>query len=130
MMKFSSKVNIRFVDIDALGHVNNAVFLNFFEEGRIAWFNKLVGKNWDWKKHGAILARNEIDYLQPLLFNDQATIEVKCDNVGNKSISLSYTIHKNGNDIVAKGRSVLVCYDYEKDESVPVYSTWKKKLGV
>ena len=128
-MKHMSKVIIRFIDIDSLGHVNNAVFLNYFEEGRIEWFNKLIGNDWDWRKQGTILARNEIDYLKPLLLGEDASIEVKCDVVGNKSITLSYHITTSKNETIAKGRSVLVCYDYEKEESVPVYESWREKLG-
>ena len=43
------KIQVRFSDLDTLGHVNNAVYLSYFEMARIAYFTPLLGENWDWK---------------------------------------------------------------------------------
>ncbi|MDG1262127.1 MAG: acyl-CoA thioesterase, partial [Flavobacteriales bacterium] len=66
-------VEVRFGDIDVMGHVNNAVYLSYFEQARMAFFKELIGGEWDWNEAGILLARNEVDYIQPILLSDQVT---------------------------------------------------------
>jgi acyl-CoA thioester hydrolase len=60
------EIQIRFSDCDMMGHVNNAVYLNYFELTRIYYFRELLGKDWDWRKNGIILRKNEIEYFVPV----------------------------------------------------------------
>ena len=125
-------IEIRFNDLDAYGHVNNAVYLTYFEEGRMRFFNDLVGTSWDWKRHGIILARNEIDYKVPLKLADRAKIELWVSSIGNKSFEISYRINKkNGGEEVlcATGKSVVVCIDHETGKTVPVPEEWLEAMG-
>ena len=43
-------IQVRFSDIDAMGHVNNAVYLSYFELARVYYFEKIMNESWDWKK--------------------------------------------------------------------------------
>lgn len=130
-MVTETKLQIRFNDIDLAGHVHNAVYLSYFEQGRLDFFKALADENWDWKKHGLILGRNEIDYLKPVKLWDEVYVRTKSDHVGNKSFTLSYELYrkKDGQEIIyTKGRSILVCMDYIKHQTVEVYPEWKVKL--
>ena len=49
-----AKIQVRLTDIDILGHVNNAIYLSYFEMTRIHYFNLLVGPNWDWMENGVV----------------------------------------------------------------------------
>ena len=127
-MKRRLSVPIRFNDIDAMGHVNNAVFLTYFEEARILFFQEHVGKDWDWQKHGIILARNEVDYLHPVLHRDSMEIDVIIKDVGTKSIRVEYEVWTKDTRLCAKGASVLVTYDHTIGRTVPVPETWREVL--
>lgn len=132
-MKHISKVHIRFADIDAMGHVNNAVYLNYFEQARMAWFQELIQTKWDWKTAGIILARNEIDYHRPVLLQDHVEIETTVDEIGTKSMTLSYKVVKiKGEDriLCAGGRSVIVCFDHSTQQTIPVPETWRERITV
>jgi acyl-CoA thioester hydrolase len=54
-----TKLQVRFNDLDMAGHVHNSEYLNYFEIGRIDFFNQVIAKDWDWKKQGILVARNE-----------------------------------------------------------------------
>ncbi|MFM7666889.1 MAG: acyl-CoA thioesterase [Bacteroidota bacterium] len=112
-------IQVRFADLDVMGHVNNAVYLSYFEMTRVHYFKQLVGSNWDWRKEGVILVRNEIDYLKPILFNDKPEIYMSLEKIGEKSISLLYEIKVN-DEIYTKGRSVLVCFNSEEGKTIQV----------
>ena len=85
---------IRFVDIDAAGIVNNATYFNYFEQSRIQFFEGLVGSKWNWQEAGMVVARHEIDYRLPILFNDDVRIVTWVERVGEKSMTAAYEVMK------------------------------------
>jgi acyl-CoA thioester hydrolase len=124
-------IEIRFADIDTMGHVNNAVYLSYFELARMKFFRDVVGSNWNWKKHGIILARNEVDYQKPIFLTDKIKIGVGTESIGNKSFTLVYDVQKEveGSWVsCAKGKSVSVCFDHELKTTVAVPEAWIKIL--
>src|SRR4051812_11829363 len=91
----SMRPEIRFVDVDAFGHVNNAHYLTYIEQARVKYFDDIVGWKYDWSKQGIILARAEINYVVPILFRDDVTILTRCSRIGNKSFDMEYRLIKN-----------------------------------
>ncbi len=125
-------IQIRFKDVDKMGHVNNANHATYLELARMMYFEDVVAVKIDWTKQGVILAKVVIDYIVPILLEDKVSVLTTCSRIGNKSFDLTHTIVKteNGKDIeVAKGVSVVVCFDYEKNITIPVPEEWKGKLS-
>lgn len=123
-----SRIEVRFVDIDVMGHVNNAVYLNYFEQARMHFFAHYFGKQWDWVSNGILLARNEIDYKEPTLLNDDVHIETWIARVGTKSLELEYEVYipeSESRRVKAKGKSILVCFDYNLKQTIEVPAKWK-----
>jgi len=127
------RLEIRFADIDVAGHVNNAVYLSYFEQGRIQYFKEVIGNSWDWKKYGIIVARNEIDYLRPVLLHDEVYVTASFGEVGNKSFKMHMHIYKKTETQTidcARGIVTVVCFDYEKQQTIPVPHVWLKASGI
>jgi acyl-CoA thioester hydrolase len=114
---------VRFRDVDALGHVNNAVFLTYLEEARIGF---LVPKGAE--AAGMILARVEIDFRAPLRTGDELEIGVRPAGVGTKSFELEYQV-RTGETVAAEAKTVLVSFDYETGRSVEVPQAWREALA-
>jgi acyl-CoA thioester hydrolase len=121
------RVDIRFSDIDVMGHVNNATYFTYAEQARIHFFQQLVGDQWNWNKQGILVARNEMDYKLPIHFNDAIDIHVYCKHIGNKSYTMGYR-YMRGEELCATGASVLVCFDYEAKCTVEVPERWRVAL--
>lgn len=124
-------IQVRFSDIDVMGHVNNAVYLSYFELARMHFFKELIGQEWDWNKLGILLARNEVNYLLPIHLNDEVVVKTWCTAVGNSSLTVAYEVVKIVGDqrtITTTGTSVLVCFDYLSQSKIPVPQLWKNKL--
>ena len=122
-MSFVHRETVRFRDLDPLGHVNNAVYLTYLEQARIAFL----------KPGGAeiasmILARCEIDFRSQLGLGETVEIEVTPTRVGTKSFELAYEMRAGGR-LVAEAKTVLVAYDYERSETKPVPEAWRKLLS-
>jgi acyl-CoA thioester hydrolase len=95
---------------------------------RVHYFKALVGTSWDWRKEGVLLVRNEIDYLKPILLNDEPEVYMSLEKIGEKSISLLYEIKIN-HEVYTKGRSVLVCFNSEEGKTIPVPKAMAEALG-
>jgi acyl-CoA thioester hydrolase len=121
------KIQIRFSDCDMMGHVNNAVYLSYVEMARIHYFTYLFGKDRDWKKNGILVRKNEIEYIKPVLFRDEATIKVFTTHIGNSSFVMAYELHV-GSEIYTKAESVLVYFNSETQKSAPIPEEFKVEL--
>ena len=118
------QIQIRFADIDSMGHVNNAVYLSYFEFTRVYYFNEILGKNWDWESKGIILAHTELSFIKPIELNDEAFIEMEIGNIGTKSFTFHYTIRVDGAP-TTKGSSTLVAFNTKLQESIKIPSEMK-----
>ena len=127
---FSIDIEVRFRDLDALGHVNNAVFFTYFEEGRKN-FSKSIFKVSDPSDFTFILAHVRCDYLKPIKFNDNIALQMWVQHIGNTSFSFGYKLvdDKDSSMVYATGESVQVCYDYSADSSMAVPDTMRVALS-
>ena len=121
---FETTVEIRFADIDAMGHVNNAVYFSYFEQARMAYFKERVARIWDWNEDGVIVARNEIDYVFPVFLNDRMVIRLWVEHVGSKSFTVCYRVAV-GERLCATGKSVLVCFNHKNKATQVLPEAWR-----
>ena len=110
--RFAFPVEIRFNDLDGMGHVNNVVYLTYMEGARIAWWLHVTGRT-GIDAVDMILARTEIDYRSPASFGESLEVGVRCASMRRSSFVLEFAIeeHKTRRR-VAEARKVLVHYDY------------------
>jgi acyl-CoA thioester hydrolase len=120
---FLHRETVRFRDVDALGHVNNAVFLTYLEEARIAFLVPLGAE-----VSNMILARVEIDFRAPLRMGDEIEIGVRPANVGTKSFELEYEV-RAGDAVAAEAKTVLVSFDYASGRSIELPESWREALA-
>ena len=121
---FETTVEIRFADIDAMGHVNNAVYFSYFEQARMAYFKERVARIWDWNEDGVIVARNEIDYIYPVFLNDRMNIRLWVEHIGSKSFTVCYRVFV-GERLCATGKSVLVCFNHKNKATQVLPEAWR-----
>lgn len=132
MKKHRTPIQIRFKDVDALGHVNNANHLTYFETARIDYFRAVISVPIDWETEGMILKHQSVDYKKPILLNDQIAVDTWFFRAGNTSFELHYSlvrINKDGSETeMASGTSIIVCYNYKEQRTTPVPKIWVEKM--
>lgn len=127
--RYKQKVEMRWSDLDEVGHVNNAVYLTYFEQGRAFYFHESC--QWNWKEDGVILASNQIDYIRPLYYPAPAYIYLRTSKLGNKSFEVQYVIvneYPDRKELIVKGSSTLVMFDYKTQASFPIPDRIREKL--
>jgi acyl-CoA thioester hydrolase len=127
MAAFEKRIEIRWADVDAYQHVNNAVYLNYLEEGRDAFMEQAfagVSDMWAW-----VLARVAIDFRRELrLEDDVAVVSVSVARIGNASLTLREEIRSPQGWLAAEAESVVVARDQETGASRPMTDAEREAL--
>jgi len=111
---FSKTLEIRWRDIDALGHVNNAVYLTYLEELLTSWLRPAIGDEW-------VNARIEIDFRRELRLEDgQVIAKGELLRIGKSSLNAKVWFERPDGEIAAEGEAVVVAWDPEARRSRPL----------
>jgi acyl-CoA thioester hydrolase len=105
---------VRWSDLDAYGHVNNARFLTLYEEARVALF--FVGAREQGLtsfEEGIVIARHEVDYLRPVDYGDRVRIEMWVDEIRPSRVGIRYELF-DGDQLAGRARSVAVPFDLDR----------------
>jgi acyl-CoA thioester hydrolase len=117
---------VQFRDIDGLGHVNNAVYLNYLENAKIAYFREVIG-DVALDRLG-IVADVKIAFRSPTFFGETLAFGIRVTRLGTTSIDFVFTIEGADGRLVAEGTSVHVCFDYEIRKPASVPDEWRSRI--
>jgi acyl-CoA thioester hydrolase len=125
-------IQIRYSDIDAQGHVNNARYITFTEYARFRYLTE-VGL-WDGQTFmdlGLIVADTHMSYLAPIQLNHRIRVGTRVSSIGNKSMVFDFQIEdENNGKVMATAETIMVCYDYHTETTTPVSDDWRKKISL
>jgi acyl-CoA thioester hydrolase len=128
---FFHPIEVRYGDLDPQGHVNNAKFLTYFEQARIAYWIKMgfFTKDQSFMEIGVIVADVHITYLAPVFFGQDVKVGVRVAKLGNKSMTWEQNIvdAETGKEL-ARGELVIVAYDYKQEKTIPLPQQWREKI--
>ena len=127
---FSTHFAMRWSDMDALGHVNNAMYFTYMEQARIAWFQQLnLGNINIQAKEGPILANASCTFLKPILYPNEITVSITVNTPGRTSVHTHYHIGVAGQpDDYAHGEATIVWMNYLKQQPTPIPPTLRTQL--
>lgn len=110
--KTAVELQLRFRDTDAMGHINNAVYLSYLELARLEYLKRVFGITRS-EDFGIILARVEIDYRSPGLLHETIDVGVRVSSLGGASFDMEYRIEERSSArLIVEAKSVQVGYDY------------------
>lgn len=122
---FTVPIDVRFRDLDTMGHVNNAVIATYLEHARVAFYREVLGT--DLSDVGTVIAHLEIDYRTPIGIDDEVSVTVDVPELGETSLPMTYEVLADGS-VVATGETVQVAWDRDAGESVPLPQEWRDAI--
>lgn len=112
-------IDVRFRDTDAMGHVNNAVYLTYLEVGRQMYWTRLTPENY--VRVPFVVAHVSIDFRSPATVGEVVRVFLRTTRVGRSSFDTEYALReRESNRLVVEARSVQVTYDYDRACAMPV----------
>ncbi len=126
----STPIKVRFRDLDAFGHVNNAVYFTFMEMARVEYFTQLgLTKLGEYPTPFFIIAEATCQYKLPIQLETSLVVQVRVSRLGNSSFDMEYRfVEESSGALLATGRTVQVVYDYSAGCSVPMPAAWREAL--
>lgn len=125
-----TSLQVRFRDIDAFGHVNNAVFFSYVELARIRYLLDVLQPDEPFDRLPLILARVELDFRSPIQFGEEVVVTSRIERVGRTSFAMSHRMMAGPQQrLVGDVQSVLVTYDYDAAKPMPVPDDWRRRFG-
>jgi len=124
---FTQKIQPRFAETDALGHINNAVLPIWFEQARTPFFQIFV-PNLDVGKWTLILAKIEVEFVQEIFYGNDVEVRSYIERIGTSSFVVYQEIWQKGS-LVARGRATMVHFDHAAKKSMPITGKVKSLLN-
>ena len=122
---FELPVKVRWRDVDALGHVNHAVFLTYLVEGRDAFFIQTLGGDPSY-----VVVRLEVDLRAEVRYEDQrVTVRIVADRLGTTSLTTRETVVTRGGEVAADALVVTVNWDAENRKPIPFTEAERARLS-
>lgn len=124
----AAPIEVRFRDLDGMGHVNNAVYLTYLEVARAHYWRALGESEWP-RLRTYVVARAEIDYRSPAALGDDLVCHVRVASFGGRSFTMEYLlVERRSGRTIASARTVQAMFDYEAGGSRPLDDTVKEAI--
>jgi acyl-CoA thioester hydrolase len=114
-------------DLDGFGHVNNAVFLSYAENGRVSYLKDVVGAA-ALEEIRNIMASASIEFRAEVSYGDQLEVGVRVDRIGTKSFQMTYRMVRQDGVLAAEVSSTQVMFDFETGEAIEVPEDWRAAI--
>lgn len=127
--KHETDLQIRFSDVDVLGHVNNTVYLSFYDTGKAWFFSKIHERLIEWQKVETVIANVDCCYISPIFFGEEVAVHTRCLSISEHSFKLQQVIALKGTgEIKSACETVMVCFDPLSQQSIPMPDHWRTAL--
>ncbi len=119
-IKSETRLDVRWGDMDALGHVNNTVYFKYIEQARVDWLSSQSHL-----KHGGegfVLIHTHCTFLKPIVYPAKVIVKTYLKQIGSSSVTLEHelTIETDSENIFAKAEAKMVWIDYQAEKSKPL----------
>ena len=123
-------IQVRFNDVDMLGHVSNTVYQDYYDAGKLHYFEEVL-PDMDYINKGVIAASVKIDYLKPIFMKTRILVETHVTHIGNKSLTMEHQlVEEFSGEVLSTCTVVLVCFDFKTQKSIPLPEAWKKQIMI
>ncbi|MHB8132268.1 MAG: acyl-CoA thioesterase [Mobilitalea sp.] len=121
-------IQVRFSDVDILGHVSNTVYQDYYDAGKVNYFDEVI-PDMDFINIGVVGASVKIDFLKPIFMKTRILVKTRVSILGIKSITMEHClVNEDTNETLSVCTIVAVCYSIKEQVSIPIPEHWKKNI--
>lgn len=128
-MVVDTKIQMRFADVDMLGHVNNVNQQHYFDVGKSDFFHQVLGLEPYWREEGLITVATNTSFVRQIRMNEPIIVRTLVREIGHKSFSLTQQIiQSDTQEIKTESIVTMVCFDFVAQQSIPIPEHWRTAL--
>lgn len=123
-------LQIRFSDVDVVGHVNNIVYFAFYDTGKAAFMTELLGRSVTWKEVDTVVANVDCAFISPIFYGEKIEVLTTCTAIHDKSFKLLQMIrNEETGEVKSVCETVMVSFDPSIQKAAPLSEEWREKLS-
>lgn len=126
--KFRLEVQIRFSDLDALNHVNNSFQAQYYDLGRINYFERVMGEQLSWSDITVVIVNTETNFFIPIMQGEKIYVETKLVRFGNKSMITHQRLIDDKGVVKGTCKTVLAGFDKRTNSSAQIDENFKRRF--
>lgn len=129
LFKHCMRVQLRFNDVDILGHINNTRYFSFYDTGKARFFEDVENGKVNWNNVGNVIANVDCAFIRSIFFGENIDLYTRCKSVGEKSFVLEQMlVCADTGEVKSVCHTVMVSFDHETKKSCPVPPEQIEKL--
>lgn len=123
-------IQVRFNDVDILGHVNNSIYQQYFDLGRVSYFRQMPDPKPDWHGITVVIAHLDIDFFDSITATDAVSVCTRVISMGGRSFRMEQLLYKQDGrqTVCARCEAIMSGYDAASKCSAPLPESWKAKI--
>lgn len=122
-------VQLRFQDMDMLGHMNNGQYTHVFDIGKLDFLQRVLDIDWRQNGDGVVNVTTTNTYYIQVKFGDTVEIQTTAEKIGGKSFTLLHKmIDKKTGEVKADSRVVLVAFNFKEQKSIDIPAAWRENI--
>lgn len=125
----SYPLQIRFNDIDVVGHLNNSIYLQFLDLGKMQYFNAIMKEGITWKQVPVVIVNINVNFYSPTYMDEQIEVRTQTLRLSERSLTLEQRIvNPQTGDVKCVAQTVMAGFDARTASSAPIPEDWKKAI--
>ena len=122
-------IQIRFSDVDVVGHVNNIVYLQYYDTGKATFMTELLGRSISWQEVDTVVANIDCAFIAPIFWGEKIEVLTTCTFIHDKSFKLLQMLRNSETgEVKSLCESVMVSFDPDTQKAAPLSEEWREKL--
>ncbi len=127
--RHSIPVQMRFNDVDVLGHVNNSIYFTYYDLGKSAYFTTVRNGQMDWMRPDVVIANVNCNFYAPMRFGEPVSVVTRVESIGEKSFKMHQRIVNTvTKEIKSECATVMVAFDANTQQSKQLPAVWVKAI--
>lgn len=123
-------IQIRFSDVDVVGHVNNIIFFAYYDTGKAAFMSELLGRKISWKEVDTVVANIDCAFIAPIFYGENIEVLTTCTGIHDKSFRLLQMIRNvESGEVKSVCETVMVSFNPDTQKAAPLSEEWRMKLS-
>lgn len=123
-------IQIRFSDVDVIGHVNNIVFFEYYDTGKASFMTELLNRSISWEEVDTVVANIDCAFVAPILWGEKIEVLTACTYIHDKSFRLLQMLRNyETGEVKSVCETVMVSFDPDTQKSAPLSEEWREKLS-
>lgn len=123
-------IQLRFSDVDVIGHVNNIIYFQYYDTGKASFMTELLGRSISWDEVDTVVANIDCAFIAPIFWGEKIEVLTACTYLHDKSFKLLQMLRNSeSGEIKSVCETVMVSFDPHTQKAAPLSQDWREKLS-